>query len=122
MKIWFKSVLPLLKHRFFFYGIVIFIGAHCMCLSLCVGHTDEPYNKTPEPMEMLWAKKTRVRCKGTYRATWRIRLNDPFSAAMRAVATVTVAACIIVIFFWTFFLSHCPSLCVHRRISLNSTK
>jgi len=56
--------------------------------------------KTAELREMSFGGQTRVGPKNHVLdgfhymdATWQIRLNDPYSAGMRAVATISVATC-----------------------------
>jgi len=67
-----------------------------------VGHTIEPCKKTAVPFKMpffLGGGQTRLSPRKRVLdwvyvgATWRIRVNDPYSVAMRAVATITVATC-----------------------------
>ena len=59
------------------------------------GHTGEQRAKTAESLEVAFGGDADLRepmLDGVYvGATWQIRLNDLYSAAMRAVANITLA-------------------------------
>jgi len=61
-----------------------------VCLCVDTGDLQKRLNRS---RFRLGREQTRVFPRNRVGATWRIRLNDPCLAAMRAVVTMTVASC-----------------------------
>jgi len=75
----------------------------CVSVCLCAGHKGEPC-KMAEAIEVPIRGDSHTCAQGNivldgvqFGATWRIRLIDLCSEAMRAVATITIATCLVLV-------------------------